>query len=265
MDIKQQYVLLTGATGGIGEQIARVLAERGAWLILVARDSQKLESLRQSLPMAEKHLTLSADLSREEGIAQLQTLAEQFSQRGERISVVINNAGTNQFCLFARRPMESVQRELALNLLTPIQITHLALQWVSKPELIVNIGSSLGAIGYPGYATYCTAKAGLHRFSEAMSRELEGTGVNVLYLAPRATNTSLNTEAVNQLNRALGNQSDEPEVVAAQVAKMIETEQTVMWIGWPEKLFVRLNQLLPSLVSRAIKKQQHILLSFLNR
>ncbi|CRZ41317.1 short chain dehydrogenase [Vibrio cholerae] len=54
-------------------------------------------------------------------------------------------------------------------------------------------------------------------------------------------------------------------MVAAQVAKMIETEQNVMWIGWPEKLLVRLNQLLPSLVSRAIRKQQPVLLSFLNR
>ncbi|CSB34010.1 short chain dehydrogenase [Vibrio cholerae] len=98
-----------------------------------------------------------------------------------------------------------------------------------------------------------------------MNRELAGTGMKVLYLAPRATNTSLNSEAVQQLNRALGNRSDEPSLVAAQVAKMIETEQNVMWIGWPEKLLVRLNQLLPSLVSRAIRKQQPVLLSFLNR
>lgn len=178
---------------------------------------------------------------------------------------MINNAGTNQFCLLARRSMESVQRELALNLMTPIQIMHHVLQWSRKPQMVINIGSSLGAIEYPGYASYCAAKAGLHRFSEAMNRELAGTGMKVLYLAPRATNTSLNSEAVQQLNRALGNRSDEPSLVAAQVAKMIETEQNVMWIGWPEKLLVRLNQLLPSLVSRAIRKQQPVLLSFLNR
>jgi len=265
MDIKHQYVLLTGASGGIGEQIAHALAARGAWLILVGRDSKKLEMLRQSLPTAEKQTILSADLSSEEGVAQLQALAEEFGRRHQAISVVINNAGTNQFCLLARRSIESVQRELTLNLMTPIQITQMALHWVTKPELIVNIGSSFGAIGYPGYSTYCAAKAGLHRFSEAMNRELDGTGVKVLYLAPRATNTALNSESVKQLNQALGHHSDEPEFVAEQVAKMIETEQSVMWLGWPEKWFVRLNQLLPSLVSGAIKKQQHILLSFLNR
>ncbi|EEY99779.1 oxidoreductase short-chain dehydrogenase/reductase family [Vibrio sp. RC586] len=265
MDIKQQYVLLTGASGGIGQKIAHTLAQSGAWLILVGRDTQKLEALRQSLLLPEKHLILSADLSKDEGIEQLEKLAEQINQRQQRISVVINNAGTNQFCLFARRSMASLQHELVLNLLTPIHITHMALRWASKPELIVNIGSSFGAIGYPGYATYCAAKAGLHRFSEAMNRELDGSGVKVLYLAPRATNTALNSEAVQQLNRALGNHCDEPEVVAEQVKKMIETEQSVLWMGWPEKLFVRLNQLLPSVVSNAIKKQQHILLSYLNR
>lgn len=265
MDIHQQYVLLTGASGGIGESIAHTLAARGARLILLARDEQKLEALRQSLPKPEQHRVVSADLTSEAGMEQLQALVKELNRAQQRIAVVINNAGTNQFCLLARRSMESVQRELALNLMTPIQIMHHVLQWSHKPQMVINIGSSLGAIGYPGYASYCAAKAGLHRFSEAMNRELAGTGMKVLYLAPRATNTSLNSEAVQQLNRALGNRSDEPSLVAAQVAKMIETEQNVMWIGWPEKLLVRLNQLLPSLVSRAIRKQQPVLLSFLNR
>ncbi|EOX3120301.1 SDR family oxidoreductase [Vibrio cholerae] len=265
MDIHQQYVLLTGASGGIGEPIAHTLAARGARLILLARDAQKLEALRQSLPKPELHRVVSADLTSEAGMEQLQALVEELNRAQQRIAVVINNAGANQFCLLARRSMESVQRELALNLMTPIQIMHHVLQWSHKPQMVINIGSSLGAIGYPGYACYCAAKAGLHRFSEAMNRELAGTGMKVLYLAPRATNTSLNSEAVQQLNRALGNRSDEPSLVAAQVAKMIETEQNVMWIGWPEKLLVRLNQLLPSLVSRAIRKQQPVLLSFLNR
>jgi len=265
MNIGQQYVLLTGASGGIGEQIAHSLAVRGAWLILVARDRQKLERLHQSLPNSEKHRVLSVDLAEQTGIEQLQQFIQQLDQSQPRIGVIINNAGSNQFCLFARRTQASWQHEMMLNLLTPMQITHLALQWVSKPELIINIGSSFAAIGYPGYAAYCAAKAGLHRFSEAMNRELQGSGIKVLYLAPRATNTALNSPIVQQLNRTLGNHSDEPAVVAEQVASIIDTEQAVVWMGWLEKLLVRLNQLWPSLISRAIKKQQPILWSFLDR
>lgn len=159
MDIHQQYVLLTGASGGIGEPIAHTLAARGARLILLARDAQKLEALRQSLPKPELHRVVSADLTSEAGMEQLQALVEELNRAQQRIAVVINNAGTNQFCLLARRSMESVQRELALNLMTPIQIMHHVLQWSRKPQMVINIGSSLGAIGYPGYASYCAAKA----------------------------------------------------------------------------------------------------------
>lgn len=98
-----------------------------------------------------------------------------------------------------------------------------------------------------------------------MSRELEGTGIKVLYLAPRATNTELNSEAVKQLNQALGNHCDEPEVVAKHVLTTLEREHNMRWIGWPERLFVRINQILPFLVSGAIRKQQSVILSFLNR
>lgn len=65
-----------------------------------------------------------------------------------------------------------------------------------------------------------------------MNRELEGTGIKVLYLAPRATNTELNSEAVKQLNQALGNHSDEPEVVAQHVLTTLEREHNMRWIGW---------------------------------
>ncbi len=103
MDIHQQYVLLTGASGGIGEPIAHTLAARGARLILLARDAQKLEALRQSLPKPELHRVVSADLTSEAGMEQLQALVEELNRAQQRIAVVINNAGTNQFCLLARR------------------------------------------------------------------------------------------------------------------------------------------------------------------
>ncbi|EKA5634426.1 SDR family oxidoreductase [Vibrio navarrensis] len=265
MKIEDSHILLTGASGGIGRSIAKLLAEKGARLTLVGRDGDKLNALRQSLANAEKHKLICADLSSAEGIAQIRRAALQFIQQGERIDALINNAGCNQFRLLAKRSAESIESEIALNLLTPIHLTQSALTWLNKPGIILNIGSTFGSIGYPGYATYCAAKSGLLRFSEAMSRELEGTGIKVLYLAPRATNTELNSEAVKQLNQALGNHCDEPEVVAQHVLTTLEREHNMRWIGWPERLFVRINQILPFLVSGAIRKQQSVILSFLNR
>ena len=140
-----------------------------------------------------------------------------------------------------------------------------ALQWINRPGIILNVGSTLGGIGYPGYSAYCAAKSGLYRFSEALSRELDGTGIQVLYLAPRTTDTSLNTESVRRMNQALGNHCDDAKCVAQHFIQVLEKEVSVRWIGWPEKLFVRINQLLPAVVSNAIRKQQETIHHFIRQ
>lgn len=256
MDLNNKLVLLTGASGGIGACLAQSLAKRGARLLLVGRNAAKLEKLQQQLQNSEQHALLSADLTCDAGREALNHWLESYRQQGQRISVLINNAGTNQFQFLSQRGKESLQNELNLNLTTPILLSQAALHWLERPGIILNVGSAFGSIGYPGYASYCAAKAGLHRFSEALDRELDGSGIRVLYLAPRATKTELNSPAVNELNQKLGNRSDEPQVVANHVIEMLEEEITARWIGWPEKLFAKINQWFPSLVSQSIRKQQ---------
>ncbi len=256
MDLQDKTVLLTGASGGIGQAIAHSLAKQGARLLLVARDKAKLAALQQSLPEPERHAYLSADLTTDSGRSLLGELIDAWREQGQRISVVINNAGSNQFQFFSQRRKESLESELNLNLLAPMLLSQAALRWLERPGLILNIGSTFGSIGYPGYASYCAAKAGLHRFSEALDRELDGSGIKVLYLAPRATDTELNSAAVIELNRQLGNRSDAPQRVAEHVLEMLDEEHSMRWIGWPEKLFVKINQWFPRLVSQSIHKQQ---------
>ena len=169
---------------------------------------------------------------------------------------MINNAGCNRFDYLKERDTDSIEQEIAVNLTAPILISKHALTWLSPKGIIVNIGSTFAAIGYPGYATYCATKAGLHRFTEAMQRELQDSEQQLLFIAPRATNTALNDQRVTALNKALGNNTDSPQFVAQQVVNTLRTEKKMRWIGWPEKLFVRINQLLPSLVSRSIAKQK---------
>ncbi|MDK2721779.1 SDR family NAD(P)-dependent oxidoreductase, partial [Vibrio vulnificus] len=131
-------------------------------------------------------------------------------------------AGCNAFAPLSQRSAHELEQELKLNLLTPMLLSQAALSWLSRPGIILNIGSTFGSIGYPGYSSYCAAKAGLHRFSEALDRELTAEEIRVLYLAPRATSTSLNSEAVVQMNQQLGNRSDDPQVVADHIVLMLE-------------------------------------------
>ena len=103
---------------------------------------------------------------------------------------------------------------------------------------------------------YCASKAGLRAFTEALRRELADTPLKVMYLAPRATQTTLNDERVVAMNKALGNAVDSPALVADAVTGMIvRGNQNQLFIGWPEKLFARLNQLLPGMVDGALGKQ----------
>lgn len=265
MNLSNKRILLTGASGGIGQEIALSLEAQGAKVTLVARDEAKLLAIRDSLNCPNEHDILSADLVTNIGQEKVKAYAKQQAENGQAFSVVINNAGVNQFQFLSQRSPDSIEREMQLNLITPIALSQSALTWLERPGIILNIGSTFGSIGYPGYATYCASKGGLHRFSEALDRELDGSGIRVLYLAPRATKTELNNDQVVALNQKLGNKSDCPAVVAEHVSKILQSEKSMQWIGWPEKVFARLNQVFPKLVGASIRKQQETIHYFINQ
>ena len=129
--------------------------------------------------------------------------------------------------------------------------------------LVVNVGSTYGSIGYPGYATYCASKFALRGFSEALRRELADTQVNVMYAAPRATRTAMNSTAATALNQALKVGMDDPADVARAVLKAVQSERSELYLGWPEKLFVRINGMLPGVVDRALRKQLPVIRRYL--
>ena len=265
MKIDNSHILLTGATGGIGKAVAIQLAHAGAKLTLVGRSLDALESLQASLDNRDHHKLLIADITAPLGISAINEYAKRCIVERRRINAVINNAGCNDFSLLSCKSSQQIEKEINLNLLAPINLCQTMVNALSQPGVILNIGSTFGSIGYPGYTTYCAAKAGLHRFSESLDRELTGSGIRVLYLAPRATDTALNSLAVTQMNQKLGNAMDTPECVARHVQTMLEKETTAKWIGWPEKLFARINQLLPGVVSAAINKQKETIHHYVNR
>jgi short-subunit dehydrogenase len=124
---------------------------------------------------------------------------------------------------------------------------------------VVNVGSILGDIGHPGSVAYCASKFALRGFTEALRRELAGSRVQLRYLAPRATRTALNSPAQVALNAELGVASDAPEHVAAELLKLLDGARAERHLGWPEKLFVRINRLLPSLVDSSLAKQLSVI------
>ncbi len=254
--------MLTGASGGIGHAIATGLDDAGARMVLVGRNAEKLQSLRAGLS-GSRHLTVTADLDTDEGRRALRQACTELDDHG--ISLLINCLGINELRLFAEQTKERIAQQIQTNLLSPILICHDLLPLLqAQPEaLIVNIGSTFGSIGYPGFSSYCASKFGLRGFTEALRRELCDTPVEVSYIAPRATQTDLNSDSVNAMNEALGTNTDDPALVAKEVLNTIRSRSGAdCYIGWPEKIFVRLNALLPGLVDSSLRKQLPLIRRF---
>lgn len=245
-------LVLTGATGGIGEAIASALDREGYSLLLTGRSEQKLSGLKNTLA-GHGHKMLRADLTTPEGLATLAAAAREFNASG-----LINCAGINMLAMLGDSCDDQIAKILSTNLHAPINVCKslLPLLQQQKDAVIVNVGSILGSIGYAGSSIYCASKFGLRGFTESLRRELSQTNVRVIYLAPRATDTSLNTEPMRQMNRELGSTVDDPEDVAQALVRMLKRGKSANRnLGWPESFFVTLNNLAPRLVDKALSRQ----------
>ena len=253
-------ILLTGAGGGIGSAIANTLSEAGALLVLVGLELDELERLNQTL--GGQHHALQSDIATKEGRENI----FQFCQQLENgIDILINNAGIGQFSLFENMTTEHISSLITVNLTSTILLTQKLLPVLAlrTEAQIVNIGSTLGSIGYPGSSVYCASKFGIRGFSEALRRELMDSSISVSYFAPRATKTAINDEKVVAMNNELGTHMDSPEQVAEALFKVIKAGDKNYYMGWPEKLFTRINSLLPSIVDKSIIKQLPIIKQYL--
>ena len=250
MNLNGKTLLLTGATGGIGKLVAQRLDAAGACIVLNCYLQDALAEL--STELNGNHVIVCADVSSEQW---REAIVSACAGAGG-IDGIVNLAGILDFALFAQQEVGLLERMITINLAAPILLTRLLLDQLmnKKQAVILNVGSIFGSIGHPGFTAYCATKAGLMRFTEALSRELADTPVRVAYIAPRATKTSLNDDRVNALNKELGNKSDNPELVADQIVAMLENNSVVEYLGWPEKLFVKINALLPGVVGSALIK-----------
>lgn len=176
------------------------------------------------------------------------------------IDLLINLAGINSFAAYEDESLRKIELMTHVNMLAPMWLAHSFLPNMLDQQSgqIVNVGSIFGSIGFAWFSTYSATKFGLRGFSEALRRELAGTGVSVSYIAPRAVKTPMNNDAVMRMGEATGMNMDEPEAVVAKIVATIEKQAKESYFGFPECFFVRINALLPRLVDRATAAQNRI-------
>ena len=192
--------LVTGASQGIGEAIARRLASSGARLVLAARSTDKLEALADELRAAGgEAMALTLDLAAPEAVDEaLAGLPEPFSA----VDVLINNAGITDDKLLARMDLDVWQRVVSTNLTGAFAVTRAICKGMMRRRWgrIISISSVVGLMGNPGQANYAAAKAGLVGFSKSLARELASRGITVNVIAPGYITTAM-TEGLGEKAR----------------------------------------------------------------
>ena len=258
MTPEKMNVVLTGAAGGIGRLLARKLALTGASLFLGDLDEAALVALQRDLrrgARAGQTIEICAlDLT---DTGQLDAWVKSIEDSNRDVNVLVNNAGICKFEMFDKLSDRDVELMMSLNSVTPMLLTRRLLPTLKRqPKArIVNVGSTFGGIGFPGYSAYCASKYAIRGFSQALSRELSDTSVAVGCIMPRAAKTAINSDRVVEMNRRLKVAMDPPQVAADAIFRFICSDRAERALGWPEKLLVRLNPLIPALFDKAIAKQ----------
>ena len=247
-------VLITGASSGIGRELALEFGARAATLVLVARRLDRLEHLRVQLLGRHpglKVVVLAADLSDEHETGRL--LTKVFEQAGA-VDVLVNNAGLGDSVLFDRAEWARTRQVLRTNIFAMAQLTSALVPGMVERRRggVLNIGSGAGLVIMPNAAAYVGSKHFVAGFSEALRAEMARFGIDVLVVCPGLTDTNfsknmLEQKALVQLDHMRGMTSEQ---VARATLRTIERGKNEITLSLKAKLIALVSRFFPRLADR---------------
>ncbi len=180
-DLTGRKALVTGATGGIGEEIAKALHKAGATVGIHGTRAEKLEALATEL--GERVHVFPANLADREAVKALGTKAE---AELDGVDILVNNAGITKDGLFVRMSDSDWDAVLEVDLTSVFRLTRELTHPMMRRRFgrIINITSIVGVTGNPGQANYCAAKAGMIGFSKSLAQEIASRNITVNCIAP---------------------------------------------------------------------------------
>jgi short-subunit dehydrogenase len=244
--------LITGASSGIGLELARVFAREGYGLVLVARNQKRLEEIAQELRPAEAQV-IALDLS-------LPGAPEEIHGKAPKVDVLVNNAGFGVFGKFVEKGLAEELNMMQLNMTALVTLTRLYLPAMISAGngKIMNVASTAAFQPGPLMAIYFATKAFVLSFSEAIANELEGTGVIVSALCPGPTASDFQ-ERANMQNSALvkGRKMMDSRTVAEAGYRGLMAGKTIVIPGLANKLLTQSLRLSPrSIVTKMVRRMQ---------
>jgi short-subunit dehydrogenase len=245
----RETVLVTGASGGIGLEIARVFASRGFNLVLSARSADKLESLAAELRQGGARVDVFAvDLASRDGA---RVLFERVVAAGIQVDILVNNAGIGLWGHFRET---SLDRELSMLQLNVSSLTELCKRFLAPMVergrgRICNIASTAAFEPGPLMAVYYASKAYVLHFTEAIANELQGTGVTATVVCPGPTESDFVARADLGESRLFRRRLPTAASVAGHVYRATMAGKVVHVVGWWNNVLIRLPRLVPRQVA----------------
>jgi short-subunit dehydrogenase len=253
--LKGKTILITGASSGIGRMTALLLAGAGVRLVLVARRTDRLQTLAHEITAKGSAVAIV-----EGDVTSAMTFERAIHlglERFARLDVLINNAGAGFFGTIDQTTESDLDRMLAVNFKGAFHGIKAVLPVMRGQGTghIINIASMAGRRGSPYVGAYCAAKFALVGFTESLRTELLGTGIRVSLVCPGATRTEFFRAAVRRTHEhdGLVGPVDTPEQVATRIVRLITHPRAdVMAQPFRRKIFLTLNLLAPGLIDRLV-------------
>lgn len=234
LDLSGKTAVVTGASSGIGRAIAEAMAEAGANLVLVGRDATRLQEtidvVRARGAAAEP---VTVELTSDDAPA---TIVDAALRRFGALNVLVNCAGIFEPQPFATQPLESFDRQMAVNVRAPFALTQAALPHLQPEGAVVNISSIAGYKGFPQSAAYCASKAAVELMTRALGSELGPLGVRVNCVAPGNIRTPMNAgqfAASREYERSL-----EERTPLGRIGETEDIAAAVVYLASPAAKFV---------------------------
>jgi hypothetical protein len=250
----KEYILLTGASSGIGYEMANQLAEKAFNLILVARTESKLQQMQSDLIKKYGILVqyFVVDLS---DVNAAKDLYKKVKDENLLVSHLVNNAGVGNYGNFIETPLEEELKMIELNVSSLVVLTKLfAKDMVSrKSGRIMNVASLVAFLPFPYFAVYSSTKAFVLAFSETVAAELDGTGVIVTSLYPGTVDTGFTTNEMQSTNLHKTKPMHPKEVAVQGVKHLLEGKGKKV-IGFQNWFNSKLPGFVPDGIMMKIKK-----------
>ena len=255
-----KVVWVTGASSGIGEELAKQLAVQGAFVVLSARKIDRFEEIRTELKNADSHLCLALDLERSSNFPEL---AQKIHEKYGRIDYLFNNGGLSQRSEAKETPLEVGRRIMEINYFGNIALTKAVLPYMIKQKSghIIPISSIAGKFGFYLRSAYSASKHALFGFYESLLLEEADNGISVTIACPGKINTNISMNALNEKgaqhgvmdhNQATGMPVD---TCVKELLIAVTKKKKEVLIGNKEIKAVTLKRFFPSLFWKVIKNQ----------